>query len=63
MCSMFITISGREFSSAAMVIRVNEYINHHYPVLIITVRMYFLRFIAGKLKRMTSLNVGVSGFF
>jgi hypothetical protein len=58
-----LTISGSEFSWVAEFFGVSKYMNHHNAVLVITVRTYFVRFIAGKLKWMTSLNVGVSGFF
>ena len=44
---MFITISGSEFPSVARFFGTSEYMNHHIPVLAITIQTYLLRFIAG----------------
>jgi hypothetical protein len=45
---MFITISGSEFPSVARFFGTSEYMNHHIPVLTITKRTHFIRFIAGE---------------
>jgi hypothetical protein len=51
-----------EFSGAEELFCINQYINYHVTILAITMRTYFVRLTAGKLKWVTSLNVEASGF-